>query len=120
MGGRPVPFPELHAMGMFDSEHERPVTDIRTYDALGLEWRENSSVDILDFAVDMMDRLEGREPPPEARRLQEAYERFLPSGHQTRHAPKIGPRFALKHRALIENCGASNAAPAPRTGTTDR
>jgi putative glycosyltransferase (TIGR04372 family) len=70
---------------------------------------DNSADDVADLCLDMLDRRDGVAPKPEWLHYQELYqENFLAlSDHFTsaadywRFGPRIGPRFAYKHRALI-------------------
>ena len=66
------------------------------------QWGESDGNDILGGCMDMIDQLEGREAPPQARELQKFYaEKYLGYLPDYQLAAKIGPRWALKHRHLI-------------------
>jgi len=103
--GKILTFPEAHALGLFDTS-TRARWDrceaSHTYLQLGLEWVENTPEDILDLCKDMVDMIEGRPANPEAIRLQEIYRQFHFGALTSRYSSRIGPRFALKYRHLIE------------------
>lgn len=64
--------------------------------------------DIVDGCKDMIDSLEGKQPTPEARKIQEFYaEQYLSHAVEYRYAAKIAPSFALKYRHLIVPEGAT-------------
>lgn len=77
-------------------------TRSKTQDMSLFQWRESDPDDILDGCKDMIEQLEGRAPPPEARALQAAFaDRYLSRLPDYKLAGKIGPRWALKYRSLI-------------------
>jgi len=66
------------------------------------EWRENDPDDILGVCQDMLDNLDGIEPPAEAKRLQTEYgRRYLNHMPGYELGGNVGARFALKHKHLI-------------------
>lgn len=68
----------------------------------GLEWRDSTSVDILDLAMDRFEALSGAMPSPEAQRLQKMFLQHSNPLNNTEYAGLIGPRAAIKYRHLIE------------------
>lgn len=67
-----------------------------------IEWIENDAEDILGLAKDLVDRVAGREPSDEARRLHDGYLAcYGESPHNSPHTARLGPRFALRHKDLI-------------------
>ena len=104
--GRWLTCREWEALGMYEHNLVVPYTrwDFpETYDKEGIELVNNSEDDILDLALDMLDRLEGRAPPPEAAELQAFYKRrfYAHVPGMAAHGPDIGARFALKYRDIL-------------------
>lgn len=100
-----VPFRDVAGMGLMawpeNSDIRRRMTD--RHQALFDRWEENSADDIRDLCMDVFDMIAGRPASEEARRLQDAYRAFFgDSPSASPHAGRIGPRFALKYRHLIE------------------
>ncbi|WNK00326.1 TIGR04372 family glycosyltransferase [Thalassospiraceae bacterium LMO-JJ14] len=97
--GVPVPYWEAQANGYFvgwDRVHSNHPT-------WGLyEQLPSTDDDILDGVKDILDILDGRQPPEQAREIQDIYGKLYLS-HKPDHecAGKIGARFALKYRELI-------------------
>jgi len=71
-------------------------------EALKYEWIENSPEDVLAMCMDMYDMAEGRPLDPEGLRLQDAFNRLYVKGYTQLNGGGISPRFALRHRQLIE------------------
>jgi putative glycosyltransferase (TIGR04372 family) len=69
---------------------------------------DNTEDDIVDLCLDMLDQTAGQRPPAEAVALQREFKEIFYSWSPDRlaHAPNIGPRFALRHRRLIQAPGA--------------
>jgi putative glycosyltransferase (TIGR04372 family) len=76
-----------------------------TYSNDVVELVDSSEEEILDMTLDILDSVSGFEPTPEARKLQSSFKKTfyqrLPDFHE--HGPCISPRFAVRHRSLIEN-----------------
>lgn len=102
--GKILPFTEARRMGLFafTATGPDPLVSAKTYIDLGLEWVENHPADVLDLCKDMIDFVEGRTAPSEARRLQEVFRTFFEGPRASVYSSRIGPRFALKYRYLIE------------------
>lgn len=104
--GRWATFAELAAQDAFicTLDNIRKWDDFVHYERLNLEIIDNDEDEILDACLDMLDRIEGREPPADAADLQKRFKhRFLaPAIAEYEYAPDISPRFALKYRDLIE------------------
>jgi len=80
------------------------------YDNIGIDWIENSALDILEFTQDLMDMTISEDPPhaKEARRLQAAYRALLTRDFAT----PLGPRFALRYKDLILGGGSPGSGRA--------
>lgn len=93
LGGR-------EAFIMPPASFDRPETYIN--DRLNLV--DNTDDEILDLTLDMLEQYANTLPDSSAIQLQAAYKRIFFNGlsDMTDHAPDIGPRFAIKYRALIE------------------
>ena len=115
LSGEVLTFPQAHALGLFDTSTEerwRSREAAETYDELGLEWIENTAEDIIDLCRDMLDMIHGRSPDPEAVRLQEIYRQFHFGPLAGPYSSRIGPRFALRYRHLIDpSSGKAPASP---------
>lgn len=95
-------FGEMQKIGAFDTMNRIGV-DTAWYRAQGVEVVENPAEDIRDLCLDMFDLVEGRLAVAEARPIQKIYkDRFFGHDPDRVYAPDLGPRFALKYRALIE------------------
>lgn len=102
--GRLLTIPEIKGLGLFEvpvAEGKNLYNPLR-YEHMCVEWVENSADEIADLCLDMIDHLEGRRPPPEAERLQALYRGYYDGPHSSPYAGPIGPRFVLRHAALIE------------------
>jgi putative glycosyltransferase (TIGR04372 family) len=66
---------------------------------------DNTEDEILDLTLDMLDRIAGREPDEEVRRLQLRFKEiyFGPSTDLIDYSPDISGRFAVKYRDLLED-----------------
>lgn len=98
-GTRRVSFCEAHQAGYFVGWKEATSTHktMHLFDMLQTE-----PDDIVDGVKDIIDGLEGRESPSEAREVQELYaNQFLSHGREYADGGNIGPRFAMKYRDLI-------------------
>lgn len=103
-GGAYVSFSELRQLGLLDpqSPEYKKWCGPDYYADRGLEVIDNSSDEILDLCKDMIDFLEQKALPPEARTAQELFRGFYKgTAHDTPYAGKISPRFALRHRDLL-------------------
>ncbi len=103
--GALLTYPEAHALGLFDTstpERWSWCEAAGTYPGLGLEWIDNTPEDILDLSKDMFDMIDGHAVDPEAARLQEVYRKFHCGPQASEYSSRVGPRFALKYRELIE------------------
>ncbi len=113
---RHLTFPEIRDLGLFDPAPGDPRLRLRHNDQwqrdVGVVWEENSAAEILDQCKDMLDQADGVPPQPEARRLQNVYRNFYTGANNSPYAGRIGPRFALRHRQLIEPT-VPGAAPQP-------
>jgi len=108
-GDRMVGFYEAAERGYYASSRDTGSKDPNMH---LFRWRESDADDILDGVKDMIDHLEGREPPPEARQLQAIYaDRYLCHLPDYTLAGKIGARWALKYRSLIVPAGTAPACP---------
>jgi len=96
-----VSFPELKRLGFFDIDGRKESLSILA-SQLDLEWAENSPEEVLGICQDMVEKLEGIPPAPEAARLQEVYRTFYPEEEAHPLASPIAPRFALKYSQLIQ------------------
>jgi putative glycosyltransferase (TIGR04372 family) len=105
-GGRPLSFAECAEMGAYaygDRAREMVWEYPGRLEQLGYTPDENEAEDILDLCLDMLDLLDGIPSDSEAARLQALYQsRFFGHFPDACLLPKIGARFALKYRNLIE------------------
>ncbi len=105
-GGEPISFGVCAEMGAYiydDREREKVWEYPGRLEALGFTSEENGADDILDLCLDMLDQLDGVAPDPQAARLQALYQtRFFGHFPDAHLLPKIGSRFALKYRHLVE------------------
>ncbi|MHA1598899.1 MAG: TIGR04372 family glycosyltransferase [Alphaproteobacteria bacterium] len=102
---RLLTYAECWQMGFFDGSPEAylPLQKGNFPGHAELEWLQNSSEDILDLCQDVLDWTQSRPPPntEEAARIQSEYLKFQATAFPQPPSP-IGPRFALKHRDMIE------------------
>jgi putative glycosyltransferase (TIGR04372 family) len=109
--GRVLTFHEIRSLGLMGEDIRWQLNLLHSsfYQDNGLEWLENDAEDIGDLCKDMLDQLEGRSPPAEARQLQDCYRGLYTGPHSSEHAGRIGPRFILKHRHLLSPLHADRA-----------
>ncbi|MBX9633943.1 MAG: TIGR04372 family glycosyltransferase [Magnetospirillum sp.] len=105
-GGQVLPFRELHEMGLISGDRltrQRQGHYVtKTYEAFGLEWVENSEDELLGLCLDVLDQIEGREPPVGAREAQKLFSRtYLSEDPYIEYAGAMAPRFALKYAHLM-------------------
>lgn len=105
--GSPLTIPEIKSLNMLECRQDEPdrLADIfkgTMHREYKLRWRENTPEEILDLCVDRIDALEDRAPDPEARRLQKAFNQMYENAAPHTRDGGISPRFALRHRHLIE------------------
>lgn len=94
-----VPFHQAQADGFF--AWQEGVSSNGTNNEL-YDWGYNDPIDILNGVLDMLDILEGREPPKGADIIQQRYgERYLAHLPDYQLGAKLSPRYALRHAALI-------------------
>lgn len=111
-GGRPVSYWEAQKAGYYVGWKEAVAShpSMHLFDMLDVD-----PDDIVDGCKDMLDALAGKEPPPEAREIQEFYAgRYLSHADGYRHAAKIAPSFALKYQHLIMFSADGAARPGGR------
>lgn len=101
--GRDLHFEEGRRLGFFDLTPKTMWMDLPQFEAIGLDVLINDRSDIFDLYLDMMEAAQGIPPPPEALRLQEIYTAYnADMTSLAEYGPRLGPRFALKYRHLIE------------------
>jgi len=105
--GHIMTFPEIAEAEMLECYKDEPERLRALFkpdpsEALKYEWIENSPEDVLAMCMDMYDMAEGRPLDPEGLRLQDAFNRLYVKGYTQLNGGGISPRFALRHRQLIE------------------
>ena len=109
--GAILSFPEIRALGLYDSaapDDDRPWNPA-TYLAMGLDIIDTPPEDLTDLAKDLLDMANGILPSAEAHHLQERYHALHTDGNLADCAGRIGPRFIVKHRHLL----LESATPSP-------
>jgi putative glycosyltransferase (TIGR04372 family) len=100
--GRLLTFQEIFAGGLANSMQAAAYADA------GIVLRENSSDEILDLALDMLDRLDAaqrgaRDPLLENPLAKRFHALLQPGDYAFGAASSVSPRFLVRHRALIED-----------------
>jgi putative glycosyltransferase (TIGR04372 family) len=108
--GHVMTYQEIASAGLLECYHDEPerlryLFQEETYKKMGYQWLENTSDEILDLCMDMYDSTVGRSLDPEGLRLQDVFNRLYKKGYHSLTGGGISPRFALRHRDLIESAG---------------
>lgn len=117
--GKILSVAEIRDLNLLECHRDEPKRLVKifkeqTYEELGFEWIENSSDEILDGCMDIQEMIDGVSSSMEAQRLQEIFNDYYVLAPPSPHKGRISPRFALRHRDLIEPrpvTGNENLAP---------
>lgn len=97
---RHLSFDECRELGLFDPFPQGATQSF--YDDNRLSPVENSEDEVLGLCMDMLDRLDGRQPDSELTDLQERFNtRYYANFEDIQYRTRIGPRFLSKYRHLM-------------------
>jgi len=99
--GKRLHMQEIRDLGLLDHSNHA-LRDGSFYEAMGLEWEENTEDDILNLCLDMMAYTEGKLVSEEVGDIQDTYLSYYAGTiNDTPDAGRIAPSFALRHADLV-------------------